>query len=199
MSPYLAGLALGLTMILPIGVQNLFVLNQGLVAGFPRVLVAIGTAGLCDTVLIVLGALGASAVLAAAPGLRAALVLGGSVFIAVLGARLLLSRVTSLERAPKAATAGAVVAQAAGASLLNPHAILDTVGVIGGAVAARAAGERAPFALGAISASWLWFFLLGGGAAAVQGWLTPGVRTLVQRGSGALMLVFAVLLALELA
>jgi L-lysine exporter family protein LysE/ArgO len=197
MTAYLAGLILGFTMILPIGVQNLFVLNQGLRAGFPRVLVATTATSLCDTALIVLGAAGASALLTAAPGLREALIAGGVVFIVVLGLRTMVAR-PEMSSAPRIVAPGAVALQAVGVSLLNPHAVLDTVGVIGGAIAARAMEARAPFALGAISASWLWFLALGLGGALFQAWLTPAVRLWIQRGSGLLMLVFACILATEL-
>ncbi|MBW3645555.1 MAG: hypothetical protein KY441_08635 [Actinobacteria bacterium] len=42
-------------------------------------------------------------------------------------------------------------------SLLNPHAVLDTVGVIGTAIAAQEAVAQSAFAGGALTASWLWF------------------------------------------
>src|SRR3712207_5624797 len=63
-TPFLLGLILGLALIIPIGVQSLFVLNQGLLAGFPRALVGVVAVCFCDTFLIVLGAAGASALLA---------------------------------------------------------------------------------------------------------------------------------------
>jgi arginine exporter protein ArgO len=40
MTSFLFGLFLGLALILPIGVQSLFVLNQGLLIGFPAPLSA---------------------------------------------------------------------------------------------------------------------------------------------------------------
>ncbi len=92
MATYLAGLLLGLAMILPIGMQNLFVLNQGLLNGFPRVLFAIVGTSFSDTLLILLGAAGASALLATLPGLRAALIVVGVAFLTVLGILSLISR-----------------------------------------------------------------------------------------------------------
>jgi L-lysine exporter family protein LysE/ArgO len=43
-------------------------------------------------------------------------------------------------------------------SLLNPHAILDTIGVIGTTALSFAGSERAAFAAACILVSWLWFF-----------------------------------------
>jgi arginine exporter protein ArgO len=45
-------------------------------------------------------------------------------------------------------------------SLLNPNAILDTVGVIGAAIAAQEVTGRTAFAGGALTASWVWFVAL---------------------------------------
>lgn len=49
---YLAGLALGLALIVPIGAQNVFVVGQGLAVGWPRAGWAVIAAGCCDTLLI---------------------------------------------------------------------------------------------------------------------------------------------------
>jgi arginine exporter protein ArgO len=40
--------------------------------------------------------------------------------------------------------------------VLNPHAALHTVGVLGAAIATRAAQERIMFATGAVGPSWVW-------------------------------------------
>jgi L-lysine exporter family protein LysE/ArgO len=50
----------------------------------------------------------------------------------------------------------ATVAQSVGLSVLNPHAVLDTVGVLGAAIVAQAAQERIMFATGAVGPSWVW-------------------------------------------
>jgi L-lysine exporter family protein LysE/ArgO len=193
---YLTGFLLGLALILPIGMQNLFVLQQGLLGGGPRVLLAVLSAGACDTLLILLGATGAAALLAAAPGLEAALLVAGAGFLAVLGARTLAAQPPRAARPGRGGPA-AVALQAVGVSLLNPHAVLDTVGVIGGAVAAQPPDGRVAFAAGAVTASWAWFLFLGAGATLLAPRLTAAVRRWIQRGSGLLMLGFAGLLALR--
>jgi L-lysine exporter family protein LysE/ArgO len=45
-------------------------------------------------------------------------------------------------------------------SLLNPHAILDTIGVIGASSLAYAGGEQIAFTAACILNSWLWFVML---------------------------------------
>lgn len=197
MEAFASGLVLGFALITPIGAQNLFVLNQGLRTGFPRVLIAVAAAGICDSLLIALGAGGSAAILAGAPRLREALIVFGVAFLVVLGVRALLTRPEDAEVEAKSRWSG-IAAGTVGVSLLNPHAILDTVGVIGGAIAGQEAADQLPFATGAVSASWLWFLFLGVGAAAMQTRLTPATRLWIQRFSGVLMLLFAALLAQEL-
>lgn len=46
-------------------------------------------------------------------------------------------------------------------SLLNPHAILDTIGVIGTSSLAYLGVEKLAFAVSCILVSWLWFLGLG--------------------------------------
>lgn len=92
----------------------------------------------------------------------------------------------------------AMVAQTAGVSLLNPQAILETVGILGAAIATQDAGSRTEFAADVIGASWVWFLMVGLGAVVLQRWLTGIAKLWIQRVSGVLMLALAGLLALEL-
>jgi L-lysine exporter family protein LysE/ArgO len=197
MSAFVFGLLFGMATVLPVGVQSFVVLNQGLTVGYPRVFFGIVTASCCDTLLIVLGAVGVSAILNA-PGSREALILVGVGFLLVMGV-LALRASSDNEEVNSRMRPAAMVAQAAGVSLLNPHAILETVGILGAAIAAQAAESRVEFAAGVISASWVWFLMVGLGASVVQRWLTSSVRLWIQRGSGVLMLALAGILAFELA
>jgi L-lysine exporter family protein LysE/ArgO len=196
MTAYLSGLLLGLVIVLPIGAESLFVLNQGMRAGFPRALVSVSTVCLCDTFLIVLGAAGASALLTTL-GYQEVLIAVGSTFLVIVGVLTLRARPQHGEAKPLTHVA-ATSAQAVGVSLFNPHAILDTIGIIGGAIAAQAAEERIAFGAGTVSASWLWFFALCIGASAIRPVLTSRVRLWIQRSSGVLMLVFAGILVIGL-
>lgn len=194
---YLGGLVLGLGLIVPIGPQNVFVIGQGLAVGVPRALWAAVAAALCDSLLIVLGAAGVSGVLRALPGARAVLLAGGALFLTYLGIKSLRSKGSRLA-VPSRADARQVVGRTVSVSLLNPHAILDTVGVIGAAVAAAPVRSRLVFAAGTVSASWLWFLVLAVGAAQLRRVLTPRASVWFDRVSGIVLLVFAAGLAVEL-
>ena len=197
MSAFVFGFLFGMATVLPVGVQSFVVLNQGLTVGYPRVFFGIATASCCDTLLIILGAVGVSAILNA-PGSREALIFVGVKFLLVMGV-LALRASSDNEEVKSLMRPAAIVAQTAGVSLLNPHAILETVGILGAAIAAQAAESRVEFATGVISASWVWFLMVGLGASVVQRWLTSSVRLWIQRGSGVLMLALAGILAFELA
>ena len=45
-------------------------------------------------------------------------------------------------------------------SLLNPHAIMDTVGVIGTSASVYSGSEKFLFSISTIMISWIWFILL---------------------------------------
>src|SRR5438132_10825936 len=74
-----------MALIVPIGAQNVFVVGQGLGAGWPRAGWAVIAAASSDTILIVAGAAGVSGLLAGVPMLRGALLLGGAAFLTFLG------------------------------------------------------------------------------------------------------------------
>ena len=197
MIPFAFGLLFGLATAFPVGVQSFVVLDQGLRFGYPRVLTGIVTASLCDTLLIVLGAAGASALLADADA-RTPVLLVGVAFLATFG--VLAFRAPPEDEAVKSvARPFAMIAQTVGVSLFNPHAVLETVGILGGAIVAQSAENRIGFAAGVISASWVWFLVVGLGASALQRRLTAPARLWMQRSSGAIMLALATALVIRLA
>ncbi|PRY56799.1 LysE/ArgO family amino acid transporter [Glycomyces artemisiae] len=199
MTALLAGLALGLALIVPIGAQNVFVFGQGVALGMPRALWAVAGAGLCDTLLIVLGATGASALLDSVPGLRPAMLAAGALFLAYLGVKSLRAKPSELADETGAWSPARTLRRTAAVSLLNPHAVLDTVGVLGAAIAAQATASRAVFAAGAVAASWIWFLLLASAATGLRKFMTKERRVWFDRASGLVLLVFAAWLAYEFA
>ncbi|MCC3763390.1 LysE family transporter [Glycomyces sp. TRM65418] len=194
---FFTGLALGLALIVPIGAQNVFVFGQAVTLGMPRALWAVVGAAACDTLLIVLGAAGTSALLNSVPGLRPAMLLAGALFLTYLGVKSLRTRPAELDDQSGVWSRGQVLRRTAAVSLLNPHAILDTVGVLGAAITAQAVATRVPFAVGAVIASWTWFLVLATAAHAMRRFLTKERRVWFDRVSGLILLVFAVWLAVE--
>jgi L-lysine exporter family protein LysE/ArgO len=159
------GFALGASLIIAIGAQNAFVLRQGLARA--QVFLVAGLCSLADAGLIALGAGGFAALVAALPALAAAAAWGGALFLFAYGARALYGalRPGHLEAGGGAVTgAWKATALTLAVSLLNPHVYLDTVILIGSVAAQLAPPERLAFALGAMTASFVWFFSLALGA-----------------------------------
>jgi L-lysine exporter family protein LysE/ArgO len=202
---FFTGLALGLALIVPIGAQNVFVFGQGVSLGMPGALWAVVGAAVCDTILIVLGAAGTSALLNSVPGLRPAMLIAGALFLTYLGVKSLRTKPTELDDETGVWSRGQVLRRTMAVSLLNPHAILDTVGVLGAAITAQAAATRLPFAVGAVFASWTWFLVLAAAAHGLRHWftkqhsMTKERRVWFDRISGLILLVFAAWLAVEFA
>ncbi len=163
--PFLRGLGLGASLIIAIGAQNAFVLRQGLRREQAVLVAAICTG--CDAALITAGALGVGSLIASLPWLARLTSLGGASFLLYYGLRAFRSarRPGSLEASAAALPRSSVIASTLSVSLLNPHVYLDTVVLVGGPAAQYAALSRVFFAVGAVSASCLWFFSLALGAA----------------------------------
>lgn len=163
--PFLRGFGLGASLIIAIGAQNAFVLRQGL-RREQAVLVA-SICALCDTVLITAGALGIGGAIAHLPLLARLASFGGALFLLCYGLQAFrrARRRGGLEASPATLPRSGIIASTLSVSLLNPHVYLDTVVLVGGLAAQYAALSRVFFAVGAISASCLWFFSLALGAA----------------------------------
>ena len=163
---YFTGLALGLSLILAIGAQNAFVLRQGLRR--EHVFAICLVCSLSDAVLISFGVSGFHGLTGRLAWLEPALRYGGAAFLFWYGAKSLLSALrssTSLladEERP-AAPLGRTLLICLALTWLNPHVYLDTV-VMLGMLSRGFPGLEPSFALGAMSASFIFFFTLGYGA-----------------------------------
>lgn len=188
---YLNGLFVAAGLIMAIGAQNAFVLAQGLRREHhvPAALVCM----ICDALLIMAGIFGLARLLQAHPVALEVTRWGGVVFLvgyALLALRRALGS-QAMERAdaPRRSLRTVLLATLA-VTLLNPHVYLDTLVLIG----SIGAQQRAPalFALGAATASVLWFFSLALGAARLAPWLArPGTWRLIDLGVAAMMLSVA--------
>ncbi|MDH3386656.1 MAG: LysE/ArgO family amino acid transporter [Gammaproteobacteria bacterium] len=165
MHAYLFGFSLGFSLILAIGAQNAFVLKQGLKD--EHVLLVCLICALSDALLILVGVSGFHALVAAFPALVDIARFGGAAFLFAYG---LLSFYNAL-RVQQGLRPSEISSNSAWQSALtclaftwlNPHVYLDTV-VLLGSVSTQFGDRLAWFAGGAVSASFLFFFMLGFGA-----------------------------------
>jgi L-lysine exporter family protein LysE/ArgO len=168
---YLNGLLVAAGLIIALGAQNAFVLAQSLRREHHLPVAALCV--LCDALLVTAGVFGLASLLAQSPLLLGIARWGGALFLLLYGAKALLRalRPQALEAAQSDGPRSrkAVLLAALAVTLLNPHVYLDTLLLIG----SLGAQQTVPgaYAMGAASASLLWFFALALGAAWLAPWL----------------------------
>lgn len=156
--PFVHGILLAFGLILPLGVQNVFIFNQGaLHSRLWKAAPAVITASLCDTLLIVLAVQGVSLLLLQWIWLKNVLFAAGFLFLLYIGYSLWKSAGDGVQQHHRADTIKRQMIFTASVSLLNPHAIMDTIGVIGTSSLQYAGMDRVIFAAAAVLVSWLWF------------------------------------------
>ncbi|MFN6536202.1 MAG: LysE/ArgO family amino acid transporter [Nostoc sp. EkiNYC01] len=159
-------------LIVVIGAQNAYVLRQGLKR--EHVFATASICFLCDATLIIIGTLGFGTLSSNIPELTNIALWAGVVFLLFYGLYSFKSAfapaaidINKLDIQPTSLWSNVLTTLAL--SLLNPHVYLDTVVLVGGLAAQYTVSQRIFFALGAILASFIWFFGLAYGAV----WLTP--------------------------
>ncbi|PGL68862.1 LysE/ArgO family amino acid transporter [Bacillus sp. AFS055030] len=158
MEAIIHGLVLAFGLILPLGVQNVFVFSQGatqpkLIRALPATL----TASICDTFLILLAVFGLSTIVLQFEWLKISLMIAGILFLVYMGYVIWMSKPAAIE-SNSALPSRQQIIFALSVSLLNPHAILDTVGVIGTSALKYVGWEQVYFTIACIIVSWIWFF-----------------------------------------
>jgi len=165
MSAFLSGFGVSLGLILAIGAQNAYVLRQGLRREYLLSVVVI--CSLSDALLIALGVGSFHAILLAAPWIEPLMRYGGSAFLIIYGIKSLRAALRNNDGLKAASETKAsqwrVVLTCLALTWLNPHVYLDTVVLIG-SISSSFPGQEMLFALGAMSASFVFFSLLGYGA-----------------------------------
>ena len=164
----LAGFTLGLSLILAIGAQNAFVLKQGIRQH--HVLLVCSLCACSDAILVSAGVAGFGAMVNAFPMIESVARYAGALFLLWYALRSFLSAYRENHALNPAGDAKHSAVKTALICLaftwLNPHVYLDTI-VLLGSVSTQYDGQRIPFAVGAMTASFVFFFSLGFGAKAL--------------------------------
>ncbi|MDA8585492.1 LysE/ArgO family amino acid transporter [Rhodobacteraceae bacterium] len=164
-----AGFVVGLSLIAAIGAQNAFVIRQGIRKSHVGKVIA--TCILSDTILIMVGVGGFGALTKNFPLFEPFTRWGGAIFLIFYGTLSMRSAffgISALKADGSAEmSAKAAVLTALALTWLNPHVYLDTV-VLLGALAVQYGPERWIFGAGAVLASFVFFVVLGYGAAYLQ-------------------------------
>lgn len=161
--PLLHGVSLAIALILPLGAQNTFIINQGAThKKLALIMPAVITAGLCDTLLIILATTGVSSVVLLNETIKYLMLVVSVLFLGYLGYKLWITEVNqTINNSTAKYSLKFQIMTAMTLSLLNPHAIADTIAAIGtSALAYEDLDQRFYFTLACIVVSWIWFFAL---------------------------------------
>lgn len=198
MNVYISGLVLGLTLITTLGPQNIFLIRQGALKR--HVILSASVCFLCDVILVTASVKGLHHVLEQHPALRSAMAWAGCLFLLYYGI-LNVNNAMKKQDMDQPQTLQPVISRskvimlALGFSLLNPHAIIDTLILIGGS-SGQFPGHEQAFLLGVLSSSLLWFTTLTLVTQLCATWLSKtSVWQGVELTSGLLMIALSAKLA----
>ena len=165
MSALIAGFTLSFSLILAIGSQNAFVLRQGLKK--EHVFIVCLICAISDAALISMGVAGFSLIIKTIPWIEPLARYGGALFLFVYGAMNFWSAFKtndSLNPADtKISSLSKIILTCLAFTWLNPHVYLDTLMLIG-SISTQYVGQKIEFTIGAVMASFIFFFSLGYGA-----------------------------------
>lgn len=195
---YWQGFFLGAAMILPLGPQNAFVMNQGIRRQYHYMIALL--CALSDMALICAGVFGGSALLSQSSLLLALITWGGVAFLLWYGWGAFRAMFQHQQEAVSLSLARQgrwqAVMTVLAVTWLNPHVYLDTFVVQGSIGGQLSPAARSWFAFGSITASFLWFFSLAILAAWLSPWLSrPKAQRIINGVVGAIMWCIALQLA----
>lgn len=159
------GLMIGFSLIMAIGAQNLFIIRQGIRREYSYYVAVICL--LCDSLLIFLSISSVSLLITQYPLVKQSLLWFAVLFLTGYGSFSIYRGIrpgaeSTFENTSSSSLSTSywkITLTALCFSLLNPHAILDTVVLMGGiANNFSSTTEQYHFALGAVIASCIWFF-----------------------------------------
>lgn len=161
------GFLVSASLITAIGSQNIFVLKQGLMRR--NIFYVCLLCFACDIVLMGVGVLGVGMLIDKNKVLLKLITISGIVFLVCYGFNSFLNaykckNTLTTENHQSPITLRKTIMVALAITLLNPHVYLDTVVIIGGISGTLSFNERIFFLMGALLASFIWFFCLGYGA-----------------------------------
>lgn len=163
LNSYIEGFIMSAGLIIAIGAQNAFLLKQS-IRGEHNII----TAWICaisDAILIAAGIAGLGILFNAHPLITKIVSLAGSVYLAWFALKSFINayhgETMEIENGEnnRISLKEAVLSSLA-FTYLNPHCYLDTVVMLGSVGASRAAEFRLFFGIGAVTASFIWFFTL---------------------------------------
>lgn len=191
-SVFVEGLFLQASLIFALGAQNLFVLESGLKRQHPVIISF--TCFLCDLSLIMVGVAGTASVLSEFHQLKIFFGILGIVFMAMYGLnKMRQSEIPEEETIRLGHTVRRSILLSITFSILNPHAYLDAIVLIGGySTKYDALSDRVTLGLGAAGFSLIWFLTLSYGASIMKPLLqNPRRMRMISGVTGVVLILLA--------
>ena len=159
-APFFKGALLGMSLVIPLGPQNAFILQTGArQKKWGRILPVVIMAALCDALLIV-GAIYGSQWASHIIAVKTTLVWVGILFLLGFGYKLWKAEVGDVESTSLPLNLLKQLIFCATISIANPHAIVDTFVVIGSVATEYSGLEKQWFGMGCILVDCFWFTFL---------------------------------------
>jgi L-lysine exporter family protein LysE/ArgO len=155
---YLKGLLISIALVSSIGMQNLFVFNNALGNRLPRAMLYALFVWVADLVLTVAAFLGLGTLISANDTVRLIVMFIGGIIVIWIGIGTIRSANASTLGGAQASTAKQALTGAIVVTFANPQAIIDTGLMLGAMRGSLPTGDVAPFLLGVLSATAIWFF-----------------------------------------
>lgn len=198
--PFVQGIGLGAGLIMPIGAQNSYVLNQAIKRNYH--LVAASICIFFDIILMSIGVYGGGQLISSNAFLYSLITWGGILFLAVYGwmsFKMFLKPVNEDDKSDASVKSlKVVILTTLAVTLLNPHVYLDTVVILGSVGSKFSGSEKNAFAMGIFCASFLWLYSLAFAGAKLSNILKqPKVRKCIDLFVALLMWGVALSLLLD--
>ena len=191
------GFLLGLAYAMPIGAQNLFVINSASRGNMDNAMRTALIFAFMDISLGIACILGVGNLIQTHAMLRLVIGSVGSGFLLFIGYGLLRKSATAIESA-KPSVVGSLWKAAFLLTWCNPHALIDGSVLLGGYQTALSAAEVTLFAGGLALASSTWFISLSTIVNRFKSSVTPKSIAIINRICGVTMVAFGIRLALSM-
>jgi L-lysine exporter family protein LysE/ArgO len=196
MNPFFEGLWLGLAYAMPIGAQNVFVLNAASKGGFTNALRIAAIVSIMDISLAIACFMGVGQVLESWPILTPVMTTVGALFLFYIGWNLLTTNDGPIAHSDKTLLPiTSIIKSAFVLTWFNPQALIDGTILFGGVQGTLAKADMTTFILGASFGSAAWFFSISSFVGLLNRPIPKSVFRFVNIGCGIALIAYGVRLA----
>ncbi|MEI6286080.1 MAG: LysE family transporter [Bacillota bacterium] len=189
---FLQGLLLGIAYVVPIGLQNIYVINAALRGGWRCHIITILIVSFMDISLATACFLGLGALIDRFSWLKSLILFAGFIMLLIIGIKLIRTAVViKTDAGTKNYSFWSVCRDLFVVTWLNPHALIDGSILFGTVNAGLPEAAKNVFFLGMCSASLLWFAGLTIAVALLRHLISARIFGVINKICGAVIIVFA--------